>query len=123
MQTRFRNALLNGALLERSRQMRSEPTDAERKLWEKLRRGGLGVKFKRQYALCGYIVDFCCPQQRLIVELDGGQHAESVAYDEQRTQILGNEGFRVLRFWNNDVSGKCRWCGGEHHRCVAAATP
>jgi very-short-patch-repair endonuclease len=59
MQTRFRNALLNGTLLSRSRQMRSAATDAERKLWEKLRRESFGVKFKREYAVRGYIVDFC----------------------------------------------------------------
>jgi crossover junction endodeoxyribonuclease RuvC len=103
MQTRFRNALLNGTLLSRSRQMRSAATDAERKLWEKLRREGFGVKFKRQYAIRGYIVDFCCPQRKLIIELDGGQHMESSAYDERRTRILAQDGFRVLRFWNSDV--------------------
>ncbi len=103
MQTRFRDALLNGTLLARARQMRSEATDAERKLWAHLRRNSLGVKFKRQYAVHGYIVDFCCPQRKLIIELDGGQHAERVAYDQNRTEVLIKEGFRVLRFWNNDV--------------------
>ena len=102
-QTRFRNALLNGVLLSRSRQMRSEPTDAERKLWAQLRRSSLGVKFKRQYAVRGYIVDFCCPERRLIIELDGGQHAETLAYDERRSNLLAQDGFRVLRFWNSDV--------------------
>jgi very-short-patch-repair endonuclease len=58
MQTRFHNALVNGTILARSRQMRSEATDAERKLWQNLRRANLGVKFKRQYATRGYIVDF-----------------------------------------------------------------
>jgi len=103
MQTRFYNALLNGSLLARSRQMRSEATAAERKLWQNLRRANLGVKFKTQYAARGYIVDFYCPQQRLIIELDGGQHAESIEYDERRSSILGKDGFRVLRFWNSDV--------------------
>jgi very-short-patch-repair endonuclease len=56
MQTRFRKAMLNGTLLSRARQMRSQPTDSERKLWERLRRDSLGVKFKRQYAVGGYIV-------------------------------------------------------------------
>jgi very-short-patch-repair endonuclease len=83
--------------------MRSAATDAERKLWQNLRRANLGVKFKRQYVARGYIVDFCCPQQRLIIELDGGQHAESIEYDERRSSILARDGFRVLRFWNNDV--------------------
>jgi very-short-patch-repair endonuclease len=103
MQTRFNKALLNGTLLARSRQMRSEATDAERKLWQNLRRGNLGVKFKRQYTARGYIVDFCCPQRRLVIELDGGQHAENVEYDQRRSSILGKDGFTVLRFWNTDV--------------------
>ena len=84
--------------------MRSAATDAERKLWEKLRREGFGVKFKRQYAVRGYIVDFCCPQRKLIIgEPDGGQHMESSAYNERRTRILAQDRFRVLRFWNSDV--------------------
>ena len=102
MQTRFK-ALLNGTLLARSRQMRSEATDAERKLWQNLRRANLGLKFKRQYAARGYIVDFCCPQRRLIIELDGGQHAENIEYDDRRSSVLGKDGFKVLRFWNSDV--------------------
>ncbi len=103
MQTRFRDSLLNGTLLARARQMRSEATDAERKLWAHLRRKNLGVKFKRQYVVRGYIVDFCCPERRLIVELDGGQHAETLAYDERRSSLLAQDRFRVLRFWNSDV--------------------
>jgi very-short-patch-repair endonuclease len=103
MQTRFNKALLNGKLQMRSRHMRSEPTDAERKLRERLRRHNLGVKFKRQYAVRGYIVDFCCPQGKLIIELDGGQHADTLTYDQRRTEILSKEGFKVLRFWNNDA--------------------
>jgi len=103
MQTRFHKAMLNGTLLSRARQMRSEPTDAERKLWEGLRRGSFDVKFKRQHPVGGYIVDFYCPQRKLIIELDGGQHMESAEYDERRTVVLAKDGFRVLRFWNNDV--------------------
>lgn len=103
MQTRFRNSLLNGVLLARSRHMRSEPTDAENKLWVRLRRNALGVKFKRQYVVRGYIVDFGCPERQLIIEVDGGQHAETRAYDERRSSVLAKDGFRVLRFWNTDV--------------------
>ena len=62
-----------------------------------------GVKFRRQHPIGSYIVDFCCPTLRLIVELDGGQHAEQNAADQARTCFLESRGYRVLRFWNNPV--------------------
>jgi crossover junction endodeoxyribonuclease RuvC len=62
------------------------------------------VRFKRQYSVRGYIADFYCPKLKLIIELDGGQHAESAAYDDRRSLILSKEGFRILRFWNSDVT-------------------
>jgi very-short-patch-repair endonuclease len=62
-----------------------------------------GVKFRRQHPIGSYIVDFCCPTLRLIVELDGGQHAEQNAADQARTCFLESRGYRVLRFWNNQV--------------------
>ncbi len=61
------------------------------------------AKFRRQYPIGPYIVDFCCVERRLIVELDGGQHADTVEADEQRTNYLKRQGFRVVRFWDNDV--------------------
>ena len=83
--------------------MRSKPTLAERRLWQILRAKRLaGYKFKRQLPIDGYIVDFACPKQRLIVEVDGGQHAENTR-DEKRDGHLRAQGFRVLRFWNNDM--------------------
>jgi very-short-patch-repair endonuclease len=83
--------------------MRSEPTPAEHRLWKILRAKRLaGYKFKRQLPIDHYIVDFACPARRLIVEADGGQHSES-KYDQQRDAYLQAEGFRVLRFWNNDL--------------------
>ena len=63
----------------------------------------MDLKFKRQKPIGIYIVDFVCLEQKLIIELDGGQHAESVEYDELRTQFLENAGYKVLRFWNNQV--------------------
>ncbi|MFC5441010.1 endonuclease domain-containing protein [Rhodanobacter ginsenosidimutans] len=88
----------------RARQLRNESTDAERRLWYFLRRQQLGGhKFRRQYPLAGYIVDFICVPTRLVVELDGGQHLDALAYDQRRTEILQREGYRVLRFWNDDV--------------------
>ena len=78
-------------------------TEAERKLWQKLRSKQLGVKFRRQAPVGEYIVDFLSYDPKMIVELDGGQHALQHEYDAQRTVYLESEGFQVLRFWNNDV--------------------
>ena len=84
--------------------LRKNQTDAETRLWYYLRNRRLdGCKFRRQHILQGYIVDFVCLEHKLIIELDGRQHATQRAYDEKRTQKLQQEGFRVLRFWNNDV--------------------
>jgi very-short-patch-repair endonuclease len=88
----------------RARQLRKNPTDAERLLWRKLRFWQVeGLKFRRQQPLGPYIVDFVCLEKRLVVEVDGGQHAENANYDTQRDDWLHDQGFVVLRFWNNDV--------------------
>ena len=90
-------------LLSNARRMRHEPTDAERKFWAAVRgRRFAGYKFKRQYPIGPYIADFVCVEQRLIVELDGSQHAQQAEYDEARTAYLKQCGFRVLRYWNDD---------------------
>jgi len=82
--------------------MRREPTDAERKLWTMLRAKRLGGhKFKRQEQIGDYIVDFVCFAARLIVEADGSQHADNA--DAARDAWLKHQGFRVFRFWNNDI--------------------
>lgn len=79
-------------------------TDAERKLWYVLRRKNLGgARFRRQVPIGNYFADFCCLKSKLIIEVDGGQHAEQEPYDEARTRFLESRGFRVLRFWNNEV--------------------
>jgi len=89
---------------ERARDLRRDPTEAERALWKHLRLRQLhGHKFRRQQPLGRYIVDFVCLEKRLIVELDGGHHAEQVASDIERTAWLEAQGFRVMRFWNHDV--------------------
>jgi very-short-patch-repair endonuclease len=86
-----------------ARKLRRNATDAERELWFLLRdRRFDGVKFRRQVAIGPYVADFASIQHRLVVELDGGQHAESVR-DARRDAFLVAEGWRVLRFWNNDV--------------------
>lgn len=83
--------------------MRREPTEAERKLWHLLRdRRFSGFKFRRQVQIGPYIVDFVCPAKRLVVEADGGQHAEN-GYDERRDIWLKAQGFRIRRFWNDDI--------------------
>ena len=91
-------------LRERVRALRGGMTDAELWLWRELRgRRFAGLKFRRQKPLGRYIVDFVCLERGLIVELDGGQHAEQVVYDRQRDAWLSAQGFVVLRFWNHDV--------------------
>jgi len=90
----------------RARNLRQTQTDAEALLWSKLRsRQLLGLKFRRQHPLGDYFADFACIEVGLIIELDGGQHAESAnaAYDARRCEELVAMGFHVLRFWNNDV--------------------
>jgi very-short-patch-repair endonuclease len=89
---------------QRARKLRTEATDAERALWARLRRRQiLGYKFRRQQPLGQYIVDFVCLEKRLIVEVDGSQHNEQQSYDAARTGWLESQGYRVLRFWNNEV--------------------
>ncbi|HKU94895.1 MAG TPA: endonuclease domain-containing protein [Vineibacter sp.] len=88
-----------------AKRLRQDMTDAERYLWYALRRRSLnGWRFRRQAPIGRYIVDFTCFGAKLVVELDGGQHAEDRRdYDERRTEWLVAQGFTVLRFWNADV--------------------
>ena len=88
----------------RSRALRRHSTDAEARLWHHLRDRRLaGCKFRRQVPLGPYFADFACVEKRLIVELDGGQHAEQAQRDSQRSEALREQGFTVLRFWNDQV--------------------
>jgi len=89
-------------LTSRSRKLRRDATDAERKLWSILRNRQLaGYKFRQQVEIDGYIADFLCAERRLIIEVDGGQHTPE--RDARRTAYLESQGFRILRFWNHDV--------------------
>ena len=91
-------------MLSNAKALRSNQTEAEQRLWYHLRAHRfVGLKFKRQKPIGRYIVDFVCLQHRLIIELDGGQHAEQVAYDQQRDAWLRSQGYTILRFWNNEV--------------------
>ena len=83
--------------------LRKESTPAERKLWSRIRNDQLGVTFRRQHAIGNYIPDFCSPKEKLIIELDGRQHLEQGEYDKERTEYLESLGYKVIRFWNNDV--------------------
>ena len=79
-------------------------TPAEARLWSHLRAHRTGdIHFRKQHAIGNYIVDFCAPRKKLIIELDGSQHLEQQDYDIERTEFLKTKGYKVLRFWNNDV--------------------
>jgi|SRR3989338_4132835 len=103
MMTILRN---RSELKNRRRTLRKNFTDAERKLWSKLRsKQLLGFKFFRQYSIGHYILDFFCPVLKLAIELDGGQHGQGaqVLYDKKRTEYLNKNNIEVIRFWDNDV--------------------
>ena len=91
-------------LTRRAQELRKTPTDAERRLWNSLRRRRFADhKFRRQVPLGNYIVDFMCRQGRLVVEVDGAQHADQQAYDVERDDWLRTQGFQVLRFTDREV--------------------
>lgn len=91
-------------LKERARSFRRSMTDAENCIWYHLRNRRLnGYKFIREYQIGPYIVDFVCRQKKLVIEIDGGQHAETISYDEKRTEFLEKNRYKVLRVWNNEV--------------------
>ena len=92
------------SIVATARKLRRSSTDVERKLWHRIRDKQVeGFRFRRQRPIEKYIVDFICLDASLIVELDDGQHAESVVYDEKRSAFLESLGYRVLRFWNSEV--------------------
>ena len=89
---------------ERARRLRQNSTGAERQLWTHLRNRQIeGAKFRRQHPIEELITDFCCPERGIIIELDGGHHALQTGIDRVRDTRLQQAGYRVLRFWNNDV--------------------
>ena len=96
--------IMDEILKSRARTMRSNATEAEQYLWQHLRKAQLkGNKFRRQHVIGNYIADFVCIPQKLVIELDGSQHMENHQYDDKRTKWLMDEGYRVLRFWNNQI--------------------
>jgi len=107
---------------ENAESLRSEMTDAERAVWNLVRAHRLnGLSFRRQVPIGRYIVDFCCHEARLVLEIDGSQHAEGEAErDAARTRFLEAEGYRVVRFWNADV---LRNIGGVADTILAVIGP
>ena len=92
--------------LDFARHLRHGQTDGENRLWSRLRdRRLFGIKFRRQQPMGEYVVDFVSFEKRLIVELDGGQHAEQIDYDTRRDAWLCGQGFEIVRYWNSDVTG------------------
>ena len=109
-QRRVRGTKSSAPAVKRVRALRQSSTDAEHVIWQMLRNRQIdGKKFVRQYPIGPYVADFACRDEMLVVELDGGQHAES-ASDEKRTAYLNTHGYSVLRFWNNDVLGNREGC-------------
>ncbi|MFQ2125262.1 endonuclease domain-containing protein [Aeromonas jandaei] len=89
-----------------AKRLRRDATQAEQKLWQQLRNRRLaGLKFRRQMPIGPYVVDFICLEQGLVIEVDGSQHGTQAnqMHDEARTAYLNQQGFRVIRVWNNDV--------------------
>lgn len=94
----------NDSAKEKRRALRKSQTDAERKIWNILRNKQINnLKFFRQYSVGKFILDFYCPEKRLAIEIDGGQHSENIDYDNKRTRELNNFDIKVIRFWNNEV--------------------
>jgi very-short-patch-repair endonuclease len=101
----FKRLTLAPDAIERARALRRQMTKAERVLWRALRSALPEYHWRKQVPLGPYYADFCCHSAKLVIELDGGQHASAGTYDEARTRFVEAQGFRVLRFWNNDVMG------------------
>lgn len=90
----------------KARSLRKNMTEQERKLWQYLRKRSINdFKFRRQYPIGNYIVDFACLEKNLVIEIDGGQHNQSdnILYDQSRTKYIEKCGYKVIRFWNNEI--------------------
>ncbi|NMB47954.1 endonuclease domain-containing protein [Candidatus Kuenenbacteria bacterium] len=90
---------------ETRKQLRNNSTEAEKILWQELKGGRQGIKFRRQYGIGGYIADFCAPRQKLVIEIDGGIHLERYQklYDHERQLDIENLGFKVIRLSNEKI--------------------
>ena len=88
----------------RRRELRNSATPQEIILWSKISNSQLGFKFRRQHSIGNYIVDFYCPEAKLVIEIDGSEHLKQADYDNERTEYLLSTGCKVLRFWNNEIN-------------------
>ena len=108
---------------KKARNLRHNPTEAEKRLWSILRDRQLdGCRFRRQAPIGAYIADFACFSRRLVIEVDGGQHA-GAGSDKQRTRWLESQGFRVIRFWNNVVFENIEGVRAAIREALRASTP
>ena len=108
----------------RSRELLLNATDAERRLWQQISARKLaGVRFNRQFPIGPFICDFVSRAARLVIEVDGGQHAVDVAKDEARTAYLEARGYRVIRFWNNDVMERIEGVVNEIEHILETCPP
>lgn len=106
-----RKYIFNVPNLKPKRQhLRNNATNVERLLWSKLQKSQLGLKFRRQFSVRGYILDFYCPSQKLAIELDGGIHKSSQEYDHYRTNYLAAFGIKVIRFTNSQIEKDMSKC-------------
>lgn len=105
-----------------TRQLRKNQTPWETKVWNAIRNRSLGLKFRRQLKISKYVVDFCCPERKLILELDGGHHSEKYqsTSDLIRQKYLESLGYKVLRFWNNDIDNNL---GGVIQQIIENSQP
>ena len=104
-----------------ARRLRRDMTEAERKLWSRLRNRQMrGLKFRRQMPIEGFIADFACVEARLVIEVDGGQHAEAAEADRMRSDAIESAAYLVIRFWNRDVLQNIDTVMGEIDRTLAA---
>ncbi|MBK8185798.1 MAG: endonuclease domain-containing protein [Cellvibrio sp.] len=109
---------------QRAKDLRKTQTPHEEKMWRYLRAKRFsGFKFKRQEPIARYIVDFVCYEAKLIIELDGSQHVENKSHDENRDCWLQEQGFRVLRFWNNQLTKQTKEVMDEIWSALQSKTP
>jgi len=95
---------MQAMIKNRARKLRKNMTDVERLLWRYLRNRQLGEwKFRRQHAIGPFIVDFVCVEKKLVIEADGGQHAQNLETDNKRSEYLREKGYQIIRFWNHEI--------------------
>ena len=113
-------------LVTNSRELRKNSTPQERKLWSFLKSSKFyRFKFRRQFPIGNYIADLCCVKSKLVIELDGGQHAEDLGkkYDETRDKFLIKQGFRILRIWNNELDSNLDGVGQKIYEVLTNPHP